>query len=90
MHAEIDKETEMLDGKQHGDSSIPQPMLYRDKNSLEAIPSKRVGAHNCLQSWDRYMKLVGEVHGRRGSQGEHPGSHWTGISSISPLPLPRY
>jgi hypothetical protein len=47
-------------------------MLYWE-NSLEADPSKRAGAHNCLQARDRYRQLVGEVQGKRKSQVELPG-----------------
>jgi hypothetical protein len=47
-------------------------MLYCE-NSLEADPSKRAGAHNCLQARDRYRQLVGEVQEGRQSQGELPG-----------------
>jgi hypothetical protein len=69
MHAQIDKETEMLDWKQHMDGSVPQHMLYWEGNSLEAFPSKRVWAHSCLQTRNRYRKLVGEVQeGRVNSQ----------------------
>jgi hypothetical protein len=64
-------------------------MLYWEKNSLEAFPSKRVGANSCLHTRDRYRKLVGEVPERRESQVELSGRQWTGISSISPLPLLR-
>jgi hypothetical protein len=64
-------------------------MLYWEKNSLEPFPSKRVGAHSCLYTRDRYRKLVGEVPERRESQEELAGRQWTGISFISPLPLPR-
>jgi hypothetical protein len=48
-------------------------MLYYEKNSLEAVPRKRFGAHSCLQTRDRYGKLVGELHERRESEGELPG-----------------
>jgi hypothetical protein len=48
-------------------------MLYWEKNSLEAIPSKRAGVHSCLLTMDRYRKLVVEVHGSRKSQRELPG-----------------
>jgi hypothetical protein len=64
-------------------------MLYWEKNYLEEVPRKRVGAYCCLWTKDRYRKLVGEVHERRESQEELPGRQWTGISSISPLTLPR-
>jgi hypothetical protein len=47
-------------------------MLYWE-NSLEADPSKKAEAHNCLQIWDRYRQLVGEVQEKRKSQGELPG-----------------
>jgi hypothetical protein len=58
---------------QHGDSSIHQHMLYWEKNSLEAFPSKRAVLQTCLLTGNRYRKLVLEVQGRRESQGELPG-----------------
>jgi hypothetical protein len=64
-------------------------MLYWEKNSLEAFLSKSVGAHSCLQTMDRYRKLVGEAHKTRESKDELPERQWTGISTIRPPPLPR-
>jgi hypothetical protein len=47
-------------------------MLYWEKNSLEAFPSKRAVLQSCLLTVNRYRKLVLEVQGRRESQGELP------------------
>jgi hypothetical protein len=47
-------------------------MLYWEKNSLEAFPSKRAVLQSCLLTVNRYRKLVLEVQGRRESQEELP------------------
>jgi hypothetical protein len=56
---------------------------------FEAVLSKRSGDHSCLQTRERYRKLMGDVQERRVSQDEFLGKQWTRISSISLLPLTR-
>jgi hypothetical protein len=83
MHAEIGEETET-----ESSSEITQYMhtcFMGEKKSLEIVPSKIAGAHSCLQTRDRDRNIMGQVPGKRESQ----ESHWTGISSISPLTHPR-
>jgi hypothetical protein len=48
-----------------------QHRIYWGRNTVEGVPSKRTGAHNHLQAWNRYREGVwgGNFAGRENFSG---------------------